>query len=854
MQSVRMRAAPVVARAGAVAAGGATGKIEGDGQASRSGTYRFWMALRLGGSLAVLLGCMTSAFAASQDSQRQNDLAGQSPVLLAQAGTTARQFDIPAQALASALVAYSDVTGIQFFFDSSLARGLQSPGVSGSMKAEDALRQLLAGTGMTYRFTNAGTVTLEKLPAQQGALNLAPVLVEGARTAPSTAMLDSPPPAYAGGQVATGGQVGLLGNRDVMDTPFSTINYTKKLIQDQQARSLADIIDNDPSIRNIWSSSSYSNQFMIRGFPVYNDDVAFNGLYGLMPRQIIAAEMAERVEIFKGPNALLNGVNPSGTVGGGINIVSKHAEDDPLTQLTATYASDAQFGGQVDVGRRFGPNKELGLRFNGSYRDGDTAIDHQEQEFGLAMLGADYRGERLRLSLDVGYQDQDFTAGLSQINVAPGVDIPDAPKASHNFMDKWAYSETKDLFGLVRGEYDVTDDVTVFAAIGARDSDQESVGRWVTINNENGDFSGATNSFPFYQKALSAQVGGRAAIDLDGMRHELSLTASTLRMTQGYGFVYGTDNPSNIYDPVPVDNPHFGHVPTGKSADTVLNSIALADVMSFVDDRIQLTVGGRVQQIKVDNFDVNSGDKTAAYNEAAVTPAVGLLVKPWENVSVYGNYIEGLAQGPTAPAGTVNNGEIFAPSRTHQYEVGVKVDFGRLTTTLAAFQITQPSSYTDAATNKFVVDGEQRNRGLELSAFGEVIDSVRLLGGVTLIDGDLTKTAGGANDGNTAIGVPSLQANVSGEWDTPFIPGFTLTGRMIYTSGQYLDAGNTQKIPDWFRLDLGARYSVDVRETVVTIRANVENVLDNDYWSSTGGGYLALGAPRTFLVSTSVNF
>lgn len=218
-----MKTAPVMAQRERLAAGSARTKIEGDRDGSLTRKYHVRSALRLGGSLAVLLGCMTTAFAASQD------IAAQSPVLLAQAAT-ARQFDIPAQALASALVAYSDATGIQFFFDSSLARGLQSPGVSGSMTTEDALRQLLAGTGMTYRFTNAGTVTLEKLPAQQGALNLAPVLVEGARTAPSTAMLDNPPPAYAGGQVATGGQVGLLGNRDVMDTPFSTTNYTKKLI------------------------------------------------------------------------------------------------------------------------------------------------------------------------------------------------------------------------------------------------------------------------------------------------------------------------------------------------------------------------------------------------------------------------------------------------------------------------------------------------------------------------------------------------------------------------------------------------------------------------------------------------
>ncbi|MET1027833.1 MAG: TonB-dependent receptor [Dongiaceae bacterium] len=773
---------------------------------------------------------------------------------VAQADAPQTQFDIKPQSLTGALVAFSGATGVQFFFDSNVARNLQSPGVSGRMTAAEALPKLLAGTGMTYRFTNATTVTLERLETGQGNLNLAPVQVEGLGAAPSTALLDNLPPPYAGGQVATGGQVGLLGNRDIMDTPFSTTNYTAKTVQDQQARSLGDVIDNDPSVRNIWSSSSYTNQFIIRGFPVFNDDVAFNGLYGLMPRQLISPELAERVEIFKGPNALLNGMSPSGTVGGTINLVSKRATDDPITQLTSTYASDAQFGGQVDVGRRFGPDKEFGLRFNGAYRDGDTAVDHQSQRLGVAALGADYRGDRLRLSLDAGYQDQRFDSGLSQIMVAPGVDIPHAPNASHNFAEKWGYVTTKDLFGMARGEYDVTDNVTVFAAIGGRDSDQQSVGSTTTILNEDGDLTGFKSSFPFYQRALSAEVGARATVEMGAMRHEFSLVGTTLRMTQGFGFVFGDVVNSNIFHPDFSSDPDFGHVNTGKSADTALSSIALADVMNFVDDRIQLTVGARLQQVKIDNFDTISGDKTASYNKYAVTPALGLLVKPWQNVSLYANYIEGLAQGGTAPLTTVNAGEVSAPFRTKQYEVGVKWDLGTVTTTLAAFQITQPSAFTDAATNTFVTDGKQRNRGLELSAFGEVIDGVRLLGGITLIDGKLIKTADDANNGNTAIGVPTVQFNMGGEWDTPFIPGLTLTGRVIYTSSQYLDAANTQKIPDWTRLDLGARYAIDVRNTTVTIRGDVENVLGADYWSSTGGGYLALGAPRTFLVSTSVNF
>lgn len=83
---------------------------------------------------------------------------------------------------------------------------------------------------------------------------------------------------YAGGQVARGGRVGLLGNQDVMDTPFSTTAYTSELIQDQQARSVADVVQNDPSVRVARGFGNFQELYVIRGFPVGSDDTAYNGL------------------------------------------------------------------------------------------------------------------------------------------------------------------------------------------------------------------------------------------------------------------------------------------------------------------------------------------------------------------------------------------------------------------------------------------------------------------------------------------------------------------------------------------------------------------------------------------------
>ena len=96
---------------------------------------------------------------------------------------------------------------------------------------------------------------------------------------------------YAGGQVARGGRVGLFGTQDVMDTPFASTNFTAQLLQDQQTRSVADVLLNDPAVRNARGFGNFQELYVIRGFPLFSDDMAYNGLYGLLPRQYVAAEL-----------------------------------------------------------------------------------------------------------------------------------------------------------------------------------------------------------------------------------------------------------------------------------------------------------------------------------------------------------------------------------------------------------------------------------------------------------------------------------------------------------------------------------------------------------------------------------
>jgi iron complex outermembrane receptor protein len=321
---------------------------------------------------------------------------------------------------------------------------------------------------------------------------------------------------------------------------------------------------------------------------------------------------------------------------------------------------------------------------------------------------------------------------------------------------------------------------------------------------------------------------------------------------------------TNIYRPVDSAAPAANFFTGGSLANpllthkTILSSYALADTLSLAHDKLLVTVGVRHQRIKDFSYDYNTGAPLSRpYDQSANTPVAGIVYKPVKGVSLYANYIEGLQQGAVA-SGTdiVNIGETFAPYKSRQKEIGIKYDAGKVGMSAALFTTSQPSAYVE--NRRFGVFGEQRNRGLELSAFGTPMRGLRVLGGLTLLDATQERTAGGVNQGKDVIGVPDTQFNAGVEWDVPSVQGLTLNARTVYTSSQYADAANQQRLPSWTRLDLGASYLTRVMGRDLTLRARIDNVANRGYWASAGGypgsGYLVLGAPRTVAVSGTIDF
>jgi len=669
----------------------------------------------------------------------------------------------------------------------------------------------------------------------------------------STATTGELPAPYAGGQLATGGGIGVLGTSNVMDQPFNTTNYTEQAMQDIQARTLGDIVVNNASVRTQQSSGGFGDVFEIRGFDVQATDVALNGLYGMVSGAKMPVNLAERVEVLQGPGSLMYGMGPSGSIGGAINIVTKRADDEPLTRLTALFQSKGQFGVAADVGRRFGDEGQWGIRVNGQFKDGQTGIAHGNQLQGDGAIGLDYRGKQLRWSFDAYNVSENTDEFRSQIGLGTATAVPAAPSGYTNLYPG-SKLKLRDSAVMTRLEYDINRYVTVYGAAGEHYGTSEQNFPYASGMTAAGAFDVTNGYYDAYNRTKTVDAGLRFHFDTFGVKHTLVTGVTSLNQEQGYFYALGSELvASSLYNPTPLLPMTTARGDAQRSSQLRLNSQQIVDTMSFFDDRLLLTGGFRRQTIGLDNYDPTSGAQTSTIDQQAITPLAGIVFKPLSNISVYGNFTSGLTNGDTAPAGTANAGQAFAPYKSNQYEAGVKADWGRVLTSISVFQISRPNGVTNPTTNVYGYDGKTRIRGLELAAYGEVFRHLRMMASATFYDPKLQGTEGGANDGNDPVGVPKFAFNLGADYDLPWVPGLSVNGRIIHTGAQYYNASNTLRLPSWTRYDLGVRYGMRVIGKDVILRANVENLFGSRYWIQQGT-YVTNAAPRTLLLSAEFNF
>jgi iron complex outermembrane recepter protein len=715
--------------------------------------------------------------------------------------------------------------------------------------------------------------------ASKAATETLPAVVVNASADASAAGLTAP---YAGGQVARGGRAGILGTKDNMSTPFSITSYTNLLIQETQARSVGDVLQNDPTIQIARGFGNFQESYFMRGFIVSSDDVAYNGLYSILPRQYIAAQLIERLEVLRGASTFLVGASPNGGGSGGtISVLPKRAPNQALNEASFSYGSGGQALVAVDIARRFGTGtasgsnaaSSTGFRVNAAVRNGGTSIDNEKNKLGLLSIGLDWRSSSARLSADLGYQDNQLNQTRTNVSLGFGItSLPTPPKPATNFAQPWSYSNERDVFGTLRGEFDFSNQTTAWIAVGTRSSDEANSLANLDVSNATTG-AGSTSRFDNSRndQVLTGEVGLKGKFRIGAVGHEWVVSASSFKQERNnaYAWDYFNTQATNLYSPIASPQLAFSSgafVGNSLRAPALTNrvrlsSIAVGDTISLLNDQWLVTIGLRAQRFDITNFAYNSGAQSDRYTKSKTSPMFALVYKPNMHWSLYGNYMEALAQGETASAflnpPPTNAGAALAPYVSKQKEIGAKYDGGRLGVTASYFNASAPRALVNAS-NVFAAEGSDKHQGVELTFFGMAGPDLKLLGGATVLDAKQIKTGSSTTEGKRVLGSPRLQANIGLQWIVRTLPGLSLDARLVHSGNRFADSANGIAFPGWTRADVGAKFKLNIGNTPINLLARIDNVANRRYWSSVGGypgiGYLVAGSPRTISVSGSFEF
>lgn len=775
------------------------------------------------------------------------------------AAQTARlhSFNIPGQPLSRALRALADQSGVQIAYQTSIAANTRAPDVSGTMTTEEALARLLSSSGLRYSFTGTNTVTIvaasaapEGSVSADGSIVLNTVTVEGAG---GVSAIQQDGLAKDGYRANTISSLGPLGQTSLKDTPFSVSVVPRELIQNVQAQSPDDIFRISPTtLVHTPQSSGWAPMVKMRGFTTY--DTAEDG-FRRSYSHATSLEDKERIEILTGLSGFLYG---AAAPAGMINYVYKRPTIDRLNSVTVgTYGAEQKyihgdFGGRIDAEGR------AGYRFNIVKQGGDTAIDDQNIERFLASGALDWDiTDRLKLELNASYGKYDTTAANSYWAFASGVPHGAAPDASKNWSQPWIRDEFEKKRFSGKLTYELNDFITLRGGYMREYVDRpvqdhtmnlvESPGQYRQIAIHSGE---TKNVFD------AAQGFADITFDTGAISHKIT-TGYHMYSDKSWGTPYNPNTgwlgPFPMSSPIRLPEPAFPEDTSSPYyAGYIRNhNFVIGDQVDF-NEQWSALVGVNYSRITSHALDRDGKLAQPDYDEGRLSPSVSLMYKPMPWMTVYGSYIEGLEQGGVAPENSSNKNQIMPPMVSKQKEVGVKAELGGVLLTAALFDIekayeflTLPDSPDEVGV--YTQDGRQRHRGIEITASGKATDELTIMGGLTLLD---AKVEGGEYDGNEPMNVAKVVAKLYTEYEVPAIEGLVLTGGVYYTGKQWANDVNDDRLPSYTTLDLGMRYTTEQFGNPLTLRLNVSNVADKNYWQNS----YYLGAPRTIAFSAQMKF
>ncbi|WP_296266485.1 TonB-dependent siderophore receptor [Pseudomonas sp. UBA6562] len=764
----------------------------------------------------------------------------------APATTTAMQklaLDIPAQPLRQALLQFSQQSGQNVMLDGDLDAALRSPRVVGQYSAEEALGQLLRGSG--YNFARTDAVTLYLVPAQASGAGtevmLAPTQIQQQLSGSIV-----PVRSYRGEAASSTTRLGLTDKQ----TPQAITVVTREQIDDFKLNSVKDALRNAPSV-TVEQFETDRTAFTSRGFKIENFE--FDGMSLPFSGGVLVGDQDltefEQVDVLHGANGLMSGTgDPSATV----NLVRKRPTDTFQARVDSSIGSWDNRRLALDLS---GPLTESGNvrgRFVTSHDKGNSYLDQYGHEVNVAagLLAFDLTDAD---TLTVGFTQQNSYSNGSTWGALPIADYAGNrihySSRSSSVGQPWTYWDvhTQRAFAELTHAFDNGWNSTLTLTGMKQDSDTKMLYAIPATADSVYAYVNRTTSKE-HQVTGEAKLSGPFA--LLGREHELTLGANygrTHHDERGHYFSQAGSISATLADVLAgnVVQPPFTYtddINTQLFTDRQKSLFAGAR-FSLADD-LHWIAGARMLSADGDGAGYGSPHDTRVHGK--VTPYTGLVYDLTPQWSLYTSWTKIFK--PQYVRST--SGGVVEPLDGKSLEVGVKgllLD-ERLTLTAAAFKTEQDN--VAELTGEFV--GGQylyrgtnfKSRGVELGASGEVLTGLDLSGGYTYVDIE-------NDDGDHArkyIPTHSLRGSLT--YRLPMLPKAKVGTRVQWQSGTELDTNSRVSQEAYALVDVMASYEVDEHWT---LGLNVNNVTDRKYLLSLyqSAGSTNYGAPRNLMATVS---
>lgn len=638
------------------------------------------------------------------------------------------------------------------------------------------------------------------------------------------------------------------------DIPQSIQVIPRQVIKDRNVVRLSELADNVSGVQPERGYGGLSSLgFRVRGF-LTNFETLRNGFpdYGYFSPRDVAN--IERLEILKGPAAVLYGGSPTQYAGGSgvINTTTKKPLAEPYYSASVTYGSYNFLRPTLDISGPLTDDKSVLYRLNVAYESSDSFRDFVEYDsFFISPVVEIKVGDRTKLTFEYEHQKYNFVFDngfpiepevlqlgrnrfLGEPNFANGEVTFNSLtyRLEHEFDDNWKFRQG---FNVLNANLNDARQVSP----GSLREDRQTLDRSFYASDEKHE-----------NITLQNEISGK--FSTGSIRHNVLFGVDLARNLFNYIFAPDLELSINIFDP------QYGGTPTPvEDGSPFGRKIVSENVGLFAQNLIELTpnfkvlLGGRLDFNDYSTQDRVSGDILDKQSNTRFSPRVGIIYQPSDVTSLYFNWSNGFSPQFQARSRT---SEQFEPQTTQQFEVGVKQNFldNKLSGTLAFFQITKQNVLTpDPVDDLFQIQtGEQRSRGIELDIAGEISPGWKVIANYAYIDGEVTKDRV-IPVGDRLFGVPEHSA---GLWTTYELQHGSLQGLgfgagLYFVGEQEVDLPNTFKLPSYLRADASIFY----RRQNYRFAVNFKNISNVKYYEVDGYS-IDPAPPFTVLGTVSVEF